>query len=272
MSDFHALRIEASDAGIAEMVLMGPGRGNAMGPDFWRELPLAVERISSDRGIRAVLLRGDGEQFSYGLDLPAMAAEIGPLLEGGAAGRLAIVEQAARMQRGFDAIASAPQPFIAAIDGWCIGAGIEMIAACDIRLCSRGARFALREVKVGIVPDLGGIQRLPQLVGEGWARELALTGDDIDADMARQMGLVTRVAKDSAALHEAAREIAARIAANPPLVVAAIKRVMNARWSGTVADGNREAATLNGMLMQSEDFAEAMRAFMERRPPVFQGR
>lgn len=272
MSEFRALRIEPTEDGIAEVILAGPGRGNAMGPDFWRELPLAVDQLATDRKVRAVLVRGDGGHFSYGLDLPAMASEIAPLLADGAAGRTAIVDQAARMVRGFDDIAMAPQPWIAAIDGWCIGAGIEMIAACDIRLCTRDARFALREVKVGIVPDLGGIQRLPQLVGEGRARELALTGDEVGAEAALTMGLVTHVADDAAALHAAARAMAARIAANPPLVVAGIKRVMNARWAAAVANGNRDAATLNGMLMQSEDFAEAMRAFMEKREPRFLGR
>jgi enoyl-CoA hydratase len=161
---------------------------------------------------------------------------------------------------------------VAAIDGWCIGAGIELACACDLRIASAGARFALREVKVGIVPDLGGIQRLPHIVGEGWARQLALTGDDLDADTALRIGLVTRVAADAGALQSAALELAGRIAANPPLVVAGIKQVMNGRLAAGVADGNREAATLNGMLMQSEDFAEAMRAFMEKRAPSFHGR
>jgi enoyl-CoA hydratase len=272
MSDYRSLRIQHSEDGIAELILLGPARGNAMGPDFWRELPAAVAALAANRTVRAVVVHGDGGHFSYGLDLPAMAGEIGALLSDGAPGRVAIVEQAALMQTGFDALARMPQPVIAAVDGWCIGAGIEMIAACDIRLGTTAARFALREVKVGIVPDLGGIQRLPHLVGEAWARQLALTGDEIDADTALRIGLLTTLAADAAALRETALDMARRIAANPPLVVAGIKRVMNARCDAQVAEGNREAATLNGMLMQSEDFAEAMRAFMEKRAPTFRGR
>jgi enoyl-CoA hydratase len=272
MNDYRSLRIEPSTGGVAELLLLGPGRGNSMGEDFWRELPLAIGALEADRSLRAVLLRGSGEHFSYGLDLAGMGAQIGPILADGAAGRPRVVELAQRMQAGFDAIARSRLPVVAAVDGWCIGAGIELIAACDVRLASAAARFALREVKVGIVPDLGGIQRLPHLVGEGWARLLALTGREIDATTALRIGLVSEIAADAAALLASARALAAQIAANPPLVVAGIKQVMNARIAGGVADGNREAATLNGMLMQSEDFAEAMRAFMEKREPRFHGR
>ena len=266
-----SLRIDRQQDHVAELVLLGPGRGNAMGPDLWRELPEAVRALNDDAELRCLILRGSGDHFSYGLDLPGMAVELGPLLQDGASGRARIVEQAARMVSGFDALAQGRLPVIAAIDGWCIGSGVEMIAACDVRVATRAARFALREVKVGIVSDLGGISRLPHLIGEGWSRELALTGDDIDAATAQRIGLVSHVLDDADAALEHARALAGRIAANPPLVVAGIKQVMNVRLAG-VAHGNREAATLNGMLMQSEDFAEAMRAFMEKREPRFRGR
>jgi len=272
MSDLKSLRIDRPQNHVAELVLLGPGRGNAMGPDFWRELPVAVSELNADRDLRCLIVRGEGEDFTYGLDLPGMAQHMGPMLQDEAAGRAAILRTATDMVAGFDALAAGRLPVIAAVDGWCIGAGIEMIAACDIRMASDSARFALREVKVGIVPDLGGIQRLPHLIGEGWTREMALTGDEINAEQAQQIGLVTRVLDNGEALLEAARDTAGRIAANPPLITAGIKQVMNARIQGDVSHGNREAATLNGMFMQSEDFAEAMRAFMEKRAPEFKGR
>ncbi len=268
----NALQIHRSTADVAEIELIGPGRGNAMGPDFWRELPPAIAALDADTELRAVIVYGSGEHFSYGLDLPAMASEIGAMLGDGARGRRGVVEQARRMQAGFGAIADSRLPVIAAIDGWCIGAGIEMAAACDVRLASTRARFALREVKVGIVADLGGIQRLPHIVGEGWARQIALTGEDFDAETALRMGLVTQLLADRSTLLEAARSLASRIAANPPLVVAGIKRSMAERIEAQVQAGNLAAATQNGMLLQSEDFAEAMRAFMEKREPKFRGR
>lgn len=272
MTDPISLRIDRPRDHLAELVLLGPGHGNAMGPDFWRELPDAVVSLNADSALRCLIVRGEGGHFTYGLDLPGMAQHMGPMLQDGAAGRAAIARTAADMVAGFDALAGGRLPVIAAVDGWCIGAGIEMIAACDVRLASRQAKFALREVKVGIVPDLGGIQRLPHLIGEGWAREMALTGDEISAERARDIGLLTHLFDDGEALLDAAREMAGRIAANPPLVSAGIKQVMNARIAGGVSHGNREAATLNGMFMQSEDFAEAMRAFMEKREPEFKGR
>ncbi|MDT8408445.1 MAG: enoyl-CoA hydratase-related protein [Wenzhouxiangellaceae bacterium] len=272
MNEPVSFRIERSDDAIAELVLTGPGRGNAMGPDFWHELPEAVAGLNADLQLRCLIVRGEGAHFSYGLDLPGMAAEMSGLLQNGAAGRVDIVHQASRMVAGFNALAAGRLPVIAAVDGWCIGAGIEMIAACDIRLASAGARFALREVKVGIVPDLGGIQRLPSLIGEGWTRELALTGDEIDAETAARIGLVNHVLEDQSQLLEKARALAASIAARPPLVVAGIRQVMHDRCRPQIDNGNREAAMLNGMLMQSEDFAEAMRAFIEKRKPAFKGR
>lgn len=273
MSQPHtSLRIDRLDSAVAELVLIGPGRGNAMGPAFWGELPTVVADLNADPTLRCLIVRGEGPHFSYGLDLPGMGTELGAMLSDGAAGRAAIIQQARRMVAGFDALADGRLPVIAAIDGWCIGAGVELVAACDLRIASRAARFALREVKVGIVADLGGLARLPHLVGEAWARELALTGDDIDADTALRIGLVSRLADDAESLLALARSLAVRIAAHPPLVVAGIKQVMNARVAAAVDAANREAATLNGMLLQSEDFAEAMRAFMERREPLFRGR
>jgi len=268
---YRSLRIERTGAQIAELVLLGPGRGNAMGPDFWCELPLAVAELDADPDLRALIVRGSADHFSYGLDLAGMAPELAPILGNGARGRVAIAQLAARMQSGFAALANSHLPVIAAIDGWCIGAGIELASACDLRIATRAARFSLREVKVGIVADLGGLQRLPHIVGEGWARELALLGDDFDAADALRMGLVTRVVEDASALNTQAIVIAERLAANPPMVTDGIKRVMNARIEAGVQNGNQMAAMLNGMLMQSEDFAEAMRAFMERRPSIFRG-
>ena len=268
---YRSLKINRSGTQIAELELLGPSRGNAMGPDLWRELPQAVAEIEADPGLRALIVRGSGEHFSYGLDLPGMANELGPILSQGARGRVAIVHLAAQMQSGFAALANSRLPIIAAIDGWCIGAGLELACACDLRIATHQARFALREVKVGIVADLGGLQRLPHIVGEGWARELALLGDDFDAQQALSMSLVTRLVENADNLQTEAKLIAERLCANPPLVTAGIKTVMNARIEATIQSGNHLAASLNGMLMQSEDFAEAMRAFMERRSASFQG-
>jgi enoyl-CoA hydratase len=268
----RALRIERGEhPGIVEVVLLGPGKGNAMGPEFWDEAPGAFESLSADPDVRAVIVRGHGEHFTYGLDLVAMGPTVLPLVTGGAAERAAIVALGERMQRAFRRLAACRAPVIAAIDGWCIGAGVELVCACDVRLCTAAARFSLREVKVCMVSDLGGLQRLPFIVGEGRAREMALTGDDYPAAAAERMGLVNAVLPDADALLREARALAGRIAANPPLAVAAAKQVMNARIDASVDRGLREALLLNSTLMPSADFQEAVAAFLERRPPRFRG-
>ena len=272
----EALRSLRVDRGgsthVVEVVLVGPGKGNALGPEFWAEAPGVFEAHGADPDVRAVIVRGEGRNFSYGLDLVSMGPSILPLVSGGAAERARLVEAGEAMQRAFRAVAACSKPVIAAVDGWCIGAGVEFACACDVRLCTAEARFSLREVKVSIVSDLGGLQRLPFIIGEGRAREMALTGDDVDAGAAERMGLVNAVCPDPEALLQRARALAARIAANPPLAVAATKRVMNARLEDSVNRGLREALMQNGTVMPSADFQEALAAFIERRPPVFEGK
>jgi enoyl-CoA hydratase/carnithine racemase len=274
MSDnYKAMRLEKSD-GIAEVELTGPGKGNAMGPDFWREMPEIFAALDRDEEVRAIIVSGAGSNFSYGLDLAAMMGDLGQHFGGAnlAAERTALHDMVLAMQQSFDAVAACRKPVIAAVSGWCVGGGLDLIAACDIRLCSREARFSLREVKVAIVADLGSLQRLPRIIGEGNTRELALTGKDIAAERACGMNLVNEVYETPEALIEAARRMAREIADNPPLVVQGIKRVMNYCADKPVKDGLEYVAVWNSAFLQSHDLGEAMAAFRERRAPRFKGR
>lgn len=262
------------DDGVATVTLTGPGKGNAMGPDFWRECPQVFTRLDEDDAVRVVVVRGAGAAFSFGLDLMAMAGELGPLLStsAGPVERTKLYDVIQRMQAGPDAVARCRKPVIAAIHGWCIGGAIDLVAACDIRLASQTAKLSVREVKVAMVADIGTLQRLPHIIGEGHTRQLAFTGEDIDAARAREIGLVNDVFADDDALFAAAQAMARRIAENPPLVVQGIKRVMQARVQGQIADGLRQVATWNAAFLASEDLGEAMAAFAEKRAPRFQGR
>jgi enoyl-CoA hydratase len=268
---YRSLRVEQQD-GVAEVVLTGPGKGNAMGPDFWRELPLAVAALEADDGVRAVIVRGEGAHFSYGLDLGAMVAELPTTGENLAAERTRFLDSILRMQAVVTSVAACRKPVIAAVSGWCIGGGLDLIAACDIRLCSAEARFSLRETKIAIVADIGSLQRLPHIIGEGNTRELALTGKDIEADRALRMGLVNEVYESAEALLAGARAMASEIAANAPLVVQGTKRVLNERIGRSVDEGLRYVAVWNAAFLQSLDLQEAIAAFFERRPPRFEGR
>ena len=271
---YQSLRIEQAD-GIAEVVLTGPGKGNALGPDFWREMPEVLRALDADDAVRVILLRGDGAHFTYGLDLMAMTETLGPLILGEgnlALERTKLLQLIEKMQAATEGLARCRKPVLAAVHGWCIGGGMDVIAACDFRYCSREAKFSLREVRVGITADLGALQRLPRIIGEGNARELAYTGGDVDAERALQMGLVNQVFATPEELLAAARATARKIADNPPLVVQGAKQVMEYCADKSVADGLRYVAVWNSAFLQSHDLAEAFAAFAERRPPRFQGR
>ena len=272
LAALKALRVEVSDDGqIAEVVLIGPGKGNAMGPDFWRELPDVITALDEDPILRTILIRGDGTSFCYGLDLMAMGPLFGDAT-GGAVDRTRFLETISRMQHAIDVVDETRKPVIAAIQGWCIGGGVDLVAACDIRVASADAKISVREVKVAIVADMGSLQRLPAIIGDAATRRLALTGEDIDAARARELGLVSDVYADQATLLTEARALARAIADNPPLVVQGVKRVMNASRDMSRKDGLAHVALWNAAFIATEDLGEAIAAFAEKRPPTFTGR
>ncbi|MFE6616832.1 crotonase/enoyl-CoA hydratase family protein [Amycolatopsis sp. NPDC057786] len=272
LPDLVSLKVEI-DGHVAEVTLLGPSKGNAMGPDFWRELPIVFRALDADPQVRAVVLTGSGKHFSYGLDLPAMMPSWGEMLGGDAlAGpRTKFLDEVKTLQASVSSIAECRKPVIAAISGWCIGGGVDVIAAADIRLASADAKFSVREVKVAIVADLGSLQRLAPIIGEGHLRELALTGKDIDAARAEKIGLVNDVYADQDTLLAEARKLAAEIATNPPLVVQGTKNVLSANTERQVADGLRYVSAWNAAFLPSKDLGEAVQAFLERRAPEFKG-
>jgi enoyl-CoA hydratase len=271
-TDYRSLSVEISNQ-VAEVVLRGPGKGNSMGPDFWREMPELFVALDANPDVRCVILRGQGGHFSYGLDIPAMMGELGPFLSAPilAAGRSRLLDLIGRMQAACDRVATCRKPVIAAVSGRCIGGGLDLVAACDVRLASANASFSLREVKVAMVADVGSLQRLPRIIGDGATRELAFTGRDIDSARALRIGLVSEVYADEEALLVAARQMAKEIAENPPLVVQGVKQVLNDTAGKSVAEGLRYVALWNAAFLQSNDLTEAVMAFMERRPPQFKG-
>ncbi|GAA4673234.1 crotonase/enoyl-CoA hydratase family protein [Gordonia humi] len=258
---------------VAEVTLIGPSKGNAMGPDFWAELVPLFEGIDADKDVRAVVLTGSGKHFSFGLDLPAMGADLAPVLapDAKAGPRTEFHDMVKRMQRGVNTLADCRKPVVAAVSGWCIGGGVDLITAADIRVASADAKFSVREVKVGMVADMGSLARLPLIVGDGHTRELALTGKDIDAARAEKIGLISDVYDDQGAALAAARGIAAEIAANPPLVVQGVKDVLDHSRSAAVDDSLRFVAAWNAAFLPSADLTEAISAVFEKRTPDFAG-
>lgn len=227
---------------VATLTLAHPK--GAFGPATWREVPLALHE---SEGVRALIVRGE-RHFSVGLDVAATAPVIAPAL-GDLAKFKAVVDE---MHAAIEGLADLPMPVIAAIDGWCIGAGLELAAACDLRLCSAGARFSLPEVRLGITADLGGLQRLPGLIGQGRAAHLALTGEPIDAQTAERWGLVTEVLPDADALYARAQNLAAHLAALPPRALEGTKRTLrgglpHAESLAAAVEWNARHMTVDGL-------------------------
>jgi enoyl-CoA hydratase len=248
--------------------------------------------VGADPDVRAVVIAARGPHFSVGLDLKVMgsmlapppgptspASPASPAGSGDSAAKpsMAVRARTARegilaMQASVTSVERCPKPVIAAVHGYCIGGGVDVIAACDVRLASADALFSVREAKVAIVADLGSLQRLPRIIGAGHLAELAFTGKDIDAGRARDIGLVNDVLADTDAVHKAAQELAAEIAANSPVAVQGTKAVLAANDGRTVAEGLDYVATWNAGMLPSDDLTEAMTAFLEKRPPRFTGR
>ncbi len=264
---------------IATVWLDRPEARNAMGQDLWRDLPLAIDAVTRDAEVRVVIVAAKGPHFTVGLDLKAM----GGLLAGGDGAERSTPASAAyrargtraevlRLQDSITAVARCPKPVIAAVHGYCIGGGVDLIAACDIRLASADAVFSVREAKMAIVADLGSLQRLPSILSSGHLAELAFTAKDISAQRAKEIGLVNDVAPDAEGVLKAAHELAAEIAANSPLAVQGTKAVLAANEGKSVAEGLDYVATWNAGMLASDDLTEAVVSFMEKRPPKFTGR
>lgn len=258
---------------VAEVVMSATGKAPRMGPAFWQEMPALFASLDANEDVRAIVLRGQGEAFSHGLDLAGMGADLGALMAPGGAAheRTRLHDLITRMQRAITCVASCRVPVIAAIHGWCIGGGVDLATACDVRVCSADAKFSVREVKLAMVADVGTLARLPQIIGQGHARELAFTGDDIGAQRAERIGLVNEVFDTQAQLFDAARALAARIARNSPLVVGGIKHVLNAHSEKQAADSLATVALYNAAFLPSKDLLEAIGAFLEKREPKFTG-
>jgi enoyl-CoA hydratase len=267
---FDHIGIE-KDGYVATLWLDRPTKHNALSADMWADLPVAVRQLNDDPNVRVIVVAGRGPSFTVGIDLE-MLASLAPEGESEADRRRQILRKVKELQGAMSALADSPQPVIAAIHGYCLGAGLDLITACDIRLAAAGAVFGVRETRMGLVADVGTMQRLPGIISPGHVAELVYTGADIDADRAAEIGLVNRVFPDTEALYKAATAMAADIAANSPLVVQGAKAVLRAGEGRSVQEGLDYVAVWNSAFLLSDDLTEAITAHIERRPPDFKGR
>lgn len=258
------------DDGIATLTL----RSRTMLPDLFGELDAHLDALEANPALRVLIVRGPTDRvFSFGLDLPQAFVRWGDRMGGTPSseqrhGLRSLIKQ---LQRPFNRLFRLQVPTICAIHGACIGGGLDIASACDIRLASREAVISLRETKIAIVADLGSLQRLPHIIGQGRTRELAFTGRDVTADEALAMGLVNAVYDTPDALFAAARAMALQIAQNSRRTVEGAKVALNRPIEGEIAEGLDHVAIWNSAFLASPDLSEAMAAFLDRRPPRFDG-
>lgn len=256
---------------VAQVWLCNPAKRNAMGPAFWAELPEVMAEISADEELCAVTLCGEGSAFTVGLDLKAMMGTITPS-GGQIETRKRLLGEIRRLQASISSVAACPLPVVAALHGYCLGGGVDLASACDVRVASKDLVLSVREIKLAMVADVGTLQRLPRLIGHGHVAELAYTGKDIGAERCKQIGLVNDVYDSAEDAIGAAHKLAAEMAENSPLVLRGVKKVLQYSTEHTIEEGLDYVAMHNAAFLYSDDLGEAVQAFMQKRPANFKGR
>ena len=258
------------DRHVATVRLNRPEKANAMNADMWQEIRQAFRWIDDTPEARVAILEGEGKLFTAGIDLEMMMG-VGPAIQNDCEARTR--ENLRRLildlQDTLTSLERCRKPVLAAIHGGCIGGGIDLVTCADMRYCSADAYFSIKEIDIGMTADVGTLQRLPRLIGEGMARELAYTGRRFTAAEAREMRLVNQVFDTREALQAGVRELAATIAAKSPLAVRGCKEMITYARDHSVADGLNYVATWNAAMLMSDDLQEAMMANMGKRRPEF---
>lgn len=263
---FEAIIYEKKD-GIATITLNRPDRLNAIGGTMSQDLVQALEEANSDEEVRVLIITGAGKGFCSGADLTTLgstAAAVGR-------GLVAKSPAAGGISSYTIQIQNFEKPTIAAVNGSAVGAGLSIALACDIRIASDRARFSQIFIRRGLVPDTGSTYLLPRVVGMARACEMVFTGDILDAEQAKDYGLVSRVVPHDELMPET-RELAARIAAGPPIAMKLAKRALYRGATSDLASAHEFEGYMQGICFGTEDFKEGMAAFAEKREPEFKGR
>jgi len=255
---------------IAQVRFARPEKANALNDQSWEEMPRLFAELDDDPEVRVVLLSGEGKHFCAGIDLQMLMSLNPTEVKDEGRKREALLRTIQRLQAATNAVAQCRKPVLAAIHGSCIGAGLDLVAACDLRYASEDARLMLKEVDMGFPADLGSLQRLPRLIPEGLVREMAYTAAPMDAATAQQVGLVNRVFADKAQLLEKTFEIAWQIAQKSPLAIRGTKAALDYARDHSVADGLAQVAAWNAATLLGHDVMKAMQAQMTQQVPDFE--
>jgi enoyl-CoA hydratase len=258
---------------IGTITLNRPEKRNALDFALWLALSEALKSAAQDTEARVILLKGAGDSFCSGLDLSPTSEIAGLLSETASAEqKVRLFDLIRRIQAIHTELEILRVPTIAVIQRHCLGAGLELVCSCDMRLCSADAVFALPEARYGIITDVGGLQRLPRIVGRAKAREMAFRGHTIGADEAKSLGLVNEVFETHELLNAKSDTIAGEIATNPPLAVQGAKEVLLYSEDVPASKSLEYNAARSSMVLPSEDLLEAFKSFLEKRNPEFRGK
>ncbi|MFJ7142732.1 MAG: crotonase/enoyl-CoA hydratase family protein [Pseudomonas protegens] len=268
MSEYQAFRVELAD-NIAHVQINRPEKINAMNAAFWSEIVEIFRWVDDTDAVRVVVLSGAGKHFSSGIDLMLLAGVANEL--GKDVGRNArlLRRKILQLQSSFTAVDNCRKPVLAAIQGYCLGGAIDLISACDMRYAADDAQFSIKEIDIGMAADVGTLQRLPRIIGDGMLRELAYTGRTFGAEEARSIGLVNRTYSDAASLLDGVMEIAREIAAKSPIAISGTKEMLSYMRDHRIDDGLEYVATWNAAMLQSNDLRVAIAAHMSKQKPEF---
>lgn len=254
---------------VLTVVLNRPEKLNALNEPMWREFRDVFEWADRQAEVRAVILAGSGRHFCAGIDLEMLQGTVDHSADP-ARNAEAMRQHILWLQSCFTAVEKCRVPVIAAIHGGCIGGGVDMITAADLRYATEDATFCVKEVDVGLAADVGTLQRLPRLIPEGIARDWAMTARRVPAEEAMRFGLVSRLFADRDALLAGVREVALGIASKSPMAMRATKTVMNVSREQTIEQGLDFVATWNAGMMSRQDVMESIVSGMEKRAPQFE--
>lgn len=265
----EALSLSLQDH-IATVQLSRPEKSNAMNWAMWQDIRTAFRWADATPEVRVVIIEGQGKNFTAGIDLQMMMGlqeKIHDTCQGRTREKLR--QLILELQDTLTSMERCRKPVLAAIHGACVGGGIDLICCADMRYAASDAYFSIKEIDIGMTADVGTLQRLPKLIHEGMARELAFTGRKVDAQEAQAMGLVNRVFDSHDALSTGVRAIAATIASKSPLSIRGTKEMINYARDHSVADGLNHVATWNAAMLVSDDLMAAMMAGMSKQTPTF---
>ena len=255
---------------IAHVAFNRPDKANALNMEAWQEMQAIFEDFSTNPEARVVVLSGEGKHFCAGIDLELLMSVAGfQQISCGGRRSEKIRDLVLKLQGCINAIEKCAKPVLAAIHNGCIGGAVDIVTACDMRYSTTDAYFTVKEIDLGMVADIGTLQRLPKLIAPGLAAEMAYTGRKVSGTEAQSMGLVNHTYPSKDALLEGVMQIAATIAAKSPVSIRGTKEVLRYTRDHGVDDALNYMATWNAGMLLSEDLQEAFKASMEKRAPVF---